>query len=205
MSTSFDTAGPRHRGPDGTSLRTAASLVADTREMRLLIRLLGPVDVVGDDGSVRQSGSALRRSLLALLAMHPGRVLAPDWLMEHVWGEEQPDSGLRALRFHVSQLRKEIGAIVPIETRPGGYRLDVARDSVDALIFEDQARRARTETDDARAADMCAAALELWRGAPFGDAAGCSTLDDEASRLEELHVDGHRASSCSPARRRRGE
>ena len=34
----------------------------------LLVRLLGPVDVVGDDGMVRQSGSVLRRALLALLA-----------------------------------------------------------------------------------------------------------------------------------------
>ena len=95
--------------------------------MRLQIRLLGPVDVVGDDGSVRHSGSALRRTLLSLLALHPGQVLAPDWLMEHMWGEDQPDSGLRALRFHVSQLRKEIGGIVPIDTRPGGYCLDVSR------------------------------------------------------------------------------
>jgi DNA-binding SARP family transcriptional activator len=86
--------------------------------------------VVGDDGAVRRSGSALRRTLLALLVLYPGQVLAPDWLMEHMWGEGPPDSGLRALRFHISRLRKEIGAGVPIETRPGGYVLGVARDSV---------------------------------------------------------------------------
>ena len=154
----------------------------------LLVRLLGSVDVVGDDGSVRHSVSALRRTLMALLAIRPGWVVAPDWLLEHVWGDEQPDSGLRALRFHVSQLRKELGDAVSIETKPGGYRLVVARDSVDALIFEEQTRVARSETDDERAADVCAAALELWRGAPFGDAAGCATLDDEAARLEELRV-----------------
>ena len=156
--------------------------------MRLQIRLLGPVDVVGDDGSVRHSGSALRRTLLSLLALHPGQVLAPDWLMEHVWGEDHPASGLRALRFHVSQLRKEIGPVVQIDTRPGGYCVDVSRTTVDALSCEDQALQARTEVDDERAAAMCAAALGLWRGAPFGDAAACSTLDDEASRLEELRV-----------------
>jgi predicted ATPase/DNA-binding SARP family transcriptional activator len=160
----------------------------DTREKMVLVRLLGPVDVVGDDGSVRHSGSALRRTLLALLALHPGQVISPDWLMEHVWGDEQPDSGFRALRFHVSQLRKEVGAAVSIETRPGGYRLDVSRDSVDALIFDDHSREARVETDDARAAARCGAALDLWRGAPFGDAAGCPTLDDEAARLEELRL-----------------
>ena len=120
----------------------------------LLVRLLGSVDVVGDDGSVRHSVSALRRTLMALLAIRPGRVVAPDWLLEHVWGDKQPDSGLRALRFHVSQLRKELGDAVSIETKPGGYRLVVARDSVDALIFEEQTRVARIETDDQRAADL---------------------------------------------------
>jgi DNA-binding SARP family transcriptional activator len=64
--------------------------------MRVQIRLLGPVDAVGDDGSVRHSGSALRRTLLSLLALRPGQVLAPDWLLEHLWAKDQPDSGLRA-------------------------------------------------------------------------------------------------------------
>ena len=38
----------------------------------MLIRLLGPVDVVGDDGSVHHSASGLRRTLLALLFSFPG-------------------------------------------------------------------------------------------------------------------------------------
>src|SRR4051794_27935868 len=52
-----------------------------------LVRLLGPVDVLSDDGSERQLGSALRRTILALLGLHAGQVLSPDWLMEHVWGD----------------------------------------------------------------------------------------------------------------------
>ena len=54
-------------------------------------------------------GSALRRTLLALLAMHAGEVLSADWLLEHAWGGEPPESGLRALRFHISRLRRELG------------------------------------------------------------------------------------------------
>ena len=91
----------------------------------MLVRLLGPVDVTDDEGIVRHSGSALRRALLALLALRCGRVVAPDWLLEHLWAGDAPDSGLRALRFHVSQLRREIGDLVPIETRPGGYCLEL--------------------------------------------------------------------------------
>ena len=132
----------RHEG--GSPSPDPATLAVCRRHARgLLVRLLGPVDVVGDDGVVRQSGSALRRALLALLAVNAGHVLSSDWLMEHLWSGEQPDSGLRALRFHISRLRREVGDLVPIATRPGGYRLDVSRDSVDALVFEDSARHAR--------------------------------------------------------------
>jgi Bacterial transcriptional activator domain len=64
----------------------------------------------------------------------------------------------------------------------------VSRAAVDALIFDDRARQARAEIDDEQASVTCVATLDLWRGAPFGDAAECSTLDDEAARLEELRV-----------------
>src|SRR5262245_13563094 len=61
-----------------------------TREGTLLIRLLGPVEVLGDDGSVRHSESALRRMLLlALLATRPGWMTAPDWSLEHGQGDDQ--------------------------------------------------------------------------------------------------------------------
>ena len=35
----------------------------------VLVRLLGPVDVIDSSGSVHSVGSALRRTLLALLAL----------------------------------------------------------------------------------------------------------------------------------------
>ena len=153
-----------------------------------VVRVLGPVDVVADDGSVLGSGSALRRTLLALLAVHRGEVLSPDLLMEHLWGDEQPDSGVRALRFHISRLRKECGTNTPIETRPGGYQLDLPAGSVDTGMFEELAGRARAEPDDLRSVELCSQALGLWRGEAFVDVAGCPTLDHEASRLDELRL-----------------
>ncbi|HZX54139.1 MAG TPA: BTAD domain-containing putative transcriptional regulator, partial [Ilumatobacteraceae bacterium] len=152
-----------------------------------LVRLLGPVDVLSDDGVERQSGSALRRTILALLSLHAGQVLSPDWLMEHVWGEHQPDSGVPALRFHLSKLRKEIGNAVPIVTRPGGYLVDVPRDLVDALRLDDAVRDTRLDEGQVGAA-RCLDALRLWRGQPFIDAAPCETLDHEATRLEEARM-----------------
>ena len=88
----------------------------------MLIRLLGPVDVVDDDGNIRSSTSAIRRTLLALFAIHAGRVLSVDWLLEHGWNGEVPDSGHRALRFHISHLRTQLGTLSLVDTCPGGYR-----------------------------------------------------------------------------------
>jgi predicted ATPase/DNA-binding SARP family transcriptional activator len=154
----------------------------------VLVRLLGPVDVIDDSGVVCPIDSALRRTLLALLAMHAGKVLAADWLLEHVWAAEPPESGLRALRFHISRLRKELGDSDVIETRPNGYRLAVSADNVDALAVEAKARAAKLEPDRGIAADMSAEVLTVWRGEPFVDAAPCADLDDEAGRLDELRL-----------------
>jgi DNA-binding SARP family transcriptional activator len=71
----------------------------------VLVRLLGPVDLIDGAGTVRSPSSELRRTLLALLALRAGEVVSSDRLMEDLWDGEPPESGLRALRFHVSRLR----------------------------------------------------------------------------------------------------
>src|SRR5215217_4950022 len=153
-----------------------------------LVRLLGPVDIVDDSGVARAPGSALRRTLLALLALRAGEVLSVDWLLEHAWSAEPPDSGARALRFHISQLRKELAPCDLIETRPGGYRLNAGAAEVDALAVEELARAARATSDRAVAADMYAQMLRTWRAEPFVDASPSAELDDEAARLAELRL-----------------
>ena len=152
----------------------------------VLVRLLGPVDVVDCSGT-HSPGSALRRTLLALMAIHAGEVVTSDWLMEHAWDGEPPESRLRALRFHISRLRKELGEADLIETHPGGYRLAVSAGEVDALAAADRARVAKREPDPRLAAEEYADVLALWRGVPFVDAAPCAVLDDEAERLTELN------------------
>ena len=154
----------------------------------LVVRLLGPVEVVDGDGVPRVIGSALRRTLLALMALRAGEVVTADWLLERAWDREPPESGLRALRFHISRLRNELGTEEMIETRPGGYRLAVPADQVDALAVERMAEAARHEGDPNLAAEMCGEALAMWRGAPFADASPCATLDDEAVRLDALRL-----------------
>jgi predicted ATPase/DNA-binding SARP family transcriptional activator len=154
----------------------------------VLIRLLGPVDVVDDDGTVHGSTSAIRQTILSLLAVHAGQVLSADWLLEHAWDGNVPRSGAGAVRFHIKRLRGELTGLDLIETHPGGYRLRVEPDDVDIGVLESLARSAADETDPASAVRMCAEALALWRGEPFLDASPTADLADEAARLDELRI-----------------
>ena len=89
-----------------------------------MVRLLGPVEVLDDDGVVHAPRTPLRRTLLALLALEAGKVVEPDSLIDRIWDGTPPESGLRALRFHLSRLRKEVAVDDLIVTVAGGYRLD---------------------------------------------------------------------------------
>ncbi len=134
-----------------------------------LVRLLGPIDVVGDDGGVCAPGTPLRRTLLALLALQAGRVVDGERLLDEAWNGEPPASGVRSLRIHVSKLREELPAGL-IVTVPGGYRIDA---EVDVTEF-------------GSAAGDVESVLGLWRGVPFIDTSPCTVLEHERRRLDEV-------------------
>src|SRR3954468_8641125 len=98
----------------------------------VVVRLLGPVDLIDGAGNVRPPASPIRRTLLALLALRPGEVVSGDWLLEHAPNGGAPESGWDALVFHGCRLRKELGVDCLIETPPGGYRVAVPAAQVDA-------------------------------------------------------------------------
>jgi predicted ATPase/DNA-binding SARP family transcriptional activator len=149
------------------------------------IRLLGPVEVLGDDGVEHRLASPRQRLLLAGLAAHAGDVVTADSLIEMLWGDCLPADPLAALQSQVSRLRRRLGPSAPIVTVAGGYRLEAA-EMVDAVRFRRLLDRARRETGDALVA--LEEALGLWRGTPMGglDAPG---LDLIAAALQEEHAD----------------
>jgi predicted ATPase/DNA-binding SARP family transcriptional activator len=149
------------------------------------IRVLGPVEVLGDDGMEHQLASPRQRLLLAGLAAHAGDVVTADALIELLWGDCLPSHPLAALQSQVSRLRRRLGASVPIVMAAGGYRLDAA-EIVDAVRFRQLLDHVRRGGGDTLAA--LEEALGLWRRAPMGglDAPG---LDVIAARLEEEYAD----------------
>ena len=124
----------------------------------MLIRLLGPVDVVDDDGNVHGSTSAIRRTLLALFAIHAGRVLSADWLLEHVLEWRSPR--VRAPRSSLPHLAASTRArsdSTSSRHAPAGTAFGWRRERWTACSRRvTRARGASEETDDGRAARLCA-------------------------------------------------
>jgi len=62
-------------------------------------------------------------ALLRYLMVHPGQVVTPEQLLEHVW-DEHADPFTNTVRVTVSNLRRKLGVDQPIETVVGrGYQL----------------------------------------------------------------------------------
>ena len=96
-------------------------------------RVLGQVDVVGDDGPLTLGGPQQRR-LLAVLLSERGRVVSTERIVDALWTEgESPSGASRSAMKYVSRLRAVLGESV-ITTSGPGYRLDI--DSCDADEFE---------------------------------------------------------------------
>ena len=151
-------------------------------------RILGPVEVTGAGKTVSLAGRR-EAALLATLVLSAGEVVSTDRLIDALWHDHPPRSATKTLQNCVLRLRKTLGATV-VETRPGGYRLVVSGDAIDAHRFERLIRLARTAAMNgtpARAAAALDEALGLWRGQPFSELAGWDPADGEAARLTELH------------------
>ncbi|MFD2420352.1 AfsR/SARP family transcriptional regulator [Amycolatopsis pigmentata] len=152
---------------------------------RLEFRLLGPVEVWrGPERLVISSRH--QRSVVAALALRPGRVVSVSALVDAVWEEESPPSARRQVIKLVSRLRGVLGDA--ITTRSSDYVLNVEPDQVDVGVFESSVARARqlSATDPVGAAAAVREALRLWRGpALSGVTPGLAV---QATRLEESRL-----------------
>jgi DNA-binding SARP family transcriptional activator len=158
------------------------------------IRLLGPVELCSERGPV-PIGSGKQRALLAFLALHPQRLLTYDALIDGLWGHEQPDATVEALRFHVSRLRgilRQVDDADRLRTRPGGYQLVLDDDAVDVLRFEKAIAGARLARSEGAAPEVVSRAfrdgLDLWVGTALADINGEPFVVGERRRLEELRL-----------------
>ena len=153
------------------------------------IRVLGPFELVGDDGQLVDVGGHLPQALLVALALAEGRPVPADQLLDQVW----PGEGLgdrNRLQVHISRLRKVLGSD-RILTRAGGYSLQIPASALDAARFGQLAASGRTalrRQDPAGAGRLLRQALGLWRGRPLAEFADTGFAPGVITRLEEARL-----------------
>jgi DNA-binding SARP family transcriptional activator len=157
----------------------------------MLVRLLGPVDVVFN-GELRPLHGLRRKAVLAALALRYGEVASVDWLIEVVWGTSAPLTARNTLQRHVSYLRGVLGSKNAILAQPPGYLLDLSC-STDVRHAERLLRQARQSADRRETVQDLSAALGLWRGQPLADVTGQPWLDEQAERLDVMRIEITRA------------
>ncbi|MEC3952631.1 BTAD domain-containing putative transcriptional regulator [Nocardia sp. CDC153] len=128
------------------------------------------------------------RTLLALLALEPGRVISCDALICGIWGEARPADPANALQTLVKRVRALLPPEAAVESAAGGYRLRIAADAIDIHRFARLVEEG-VGAPAQRAAGALDAALELWRGEPFADLVENADLYWHADRLNQLRLD----------------
>ena len=163
------------------------ALLGIVREVE--VRILGPLEVVGDDGQSVDVGGSRPQTLLVALALAGGHPLPADQLLEEVWsGEGRPDRN--RLQVHISRLRRALGE-AHITRRGGGYALELPAEAVDATRFERllaAGRSALSALDAEAASRLFGDALSLWRGSPLAEFADHDFARPVITRLEESRL-----------------
>ncbi|HEX6424186.1 MAG TPA: BTAD domain-containing putative transcriptional regulator [Acidimicrobiales bacterium] len=156
------------------------------------VRLLGPVELAADDGTVVAVPGQKLQLLLAALAVERGKVVSPDRLVEILYGDDPPRQPANSLQVLVSRLRRCLAAAgdgLAIETSDAGYSLLTRNGSgTDLERLDEAAARARSDLahDPARARDDLGAALALVRGEPLAGLPTEGWARAERARVTEV-------------------
>lgn len=151
--------------------------------------MLGPLQVIGDDGPV-SPGAPKQRAVLAELLLHEGRVVPRDRLVDAVWGDLPPPTANTALQVYVHGLRRSLGPD-RIETVGTGYRVRLEPGELDLQRFTSLTGRAERELAEGRVEESVRdseAALAMWSGPPLADLSALPVAAAAVPRLEELRL-----------------
>jgi predicted ATPase/DNA-binding SARP family transcriptional activator len=158
--------------------------------VRVRVAVLGPLEVRDEAGNLVPVSGTRLRSLLIRLAIGDGYPVSVERLADDLWDDGGPADVANAIQALVSRLRAAAGRDT-VEHGPGGYRLAVPPDQVDARAFEQlvmAARSALARGDQAQGAARLRAALGLWRGPALSDVADAPFAAAPITRLSELRL-----------------
>ncbi len=166
------------------------------------------------DGAPVDLGTRKQRALLAALALHRGRPVSTDGLIELLWADHPPAQVSGTLQGYVAGLRRALEPERParapatvLVTEGAGYALHIAPQQLDAARFDAAVATVHQQLGTAALApvaggtspapareDLDAAvdrldeALALWRGTPYAELEDAPAASAERFRLEELRL-----------------
>lgn len=137
--------------------------VSDPRKARISVFLLGPLRVFRDGEPVVGGWRRKSLELLAYLGVHPHGV-SKDQILEALWPEGDPGLTQKYLWRTVSNLRcklRGLSAMRVIFKMDDSYALDLHEVWVDAIAFDQAARRARLVPDPA---SLLSHSCDIYKG-----------------------------------------
>lgn len=140
-------------------------------EDQVVVRVLGSA---GLDGGA-ELGAPRLRAVLAALALHHPAAVGAERLVDVVWGDAPPASGVGVVHCYVYRLRKALAPDAGIAKTPVGYRLELHGADLDVAMVDEltmQARQAASEGAWSSAGELVRAALALWDGEPLAELPG---------------------------------
>ncbi|GAB1646529.1 AfsR/SARP family transcriptional regulator [Krasilnikovia sp. MM14-A1259] len=154
-------------------------------------RVLGPLQVHGDDEPLPVRGPRQQR-ILALLLLNHDRLVPLDQLIKAVWDDNPPVTAGTQVRNRVSELRRTWAALIArpddlLITESNGYLLRLRGHTLDLVEYERQvaaAREAMRLDNRPVALRLLRSALDQWRGPAFAGVGG-GVIDAASARLEE--------------------
>nr|AHE14812.1 regulatory AfsR domain protein [uncultured bacterium] len=158
----------------------------DAEVLRLYV--LGPLKAVRHQEQIKL-GPLRQQAVLLPLVLRPGRTVAPEEVLDGVWGEAVPASGIALVRTYVSRLRLILGRDM-IGRRAAGYYIRLDPGQVDLSVFEQhviEARELRRHGQWSASATAWRKALELWQGPPLPGIPG-PFAESQRHRLTEMHL-----------------
>lgn len=180
----------------------SGSVTAPVRrqESSLRFRILGPFEVIDEDGRAVDLGGPKQRAVLAILCINANRAVALDELIDQLWGDEAPARAAATIQAYISNLRRLVDPGRPprapsqvIVSQAPGYTLVVPPEQLDSASFValvDDARTLAAEQPES-ARRLLSEALALWRGpALAGMPASPSPSEPPISRAPFIETAG---------------
>ncbi|WP_117211294.1 BTAD domain-containing putative transcriptional regulator [Allorhizocola rhizosphaerae] len=158
-----------------------------------VVRLLGPIEVVGPNGPASLVGPR-QRTLIGLLGLRAGNLVSHLKLAEGLWGEATPRTAMRSLYSHIARIRQALddcGLPGILITRDSGYVLNLRPAEVDTMSFEErvgQGREALARGAATEAVTHLLDGLALWRGPAFEDGEPAGWAEVEVERLAQARM-----------------